>query len=274
MTPPATRPRKLSERELLDRYAESAADTGGLLREVHLGSRARLDAVRITGTATHGSGPTGALLTELPEGTEVDLIEAKKGLSEEVIGQCLGARVMFAAKYPHLRIARTVALCRAADTELVKFCAAAAIDVVTLPDQRRYEANERRSRTRLLYDDRWIGAVKPRSRGGDFLVGVDLGATSANLIRLSRGTGKVRAFCDERDLRERAGGRSVDLIEVRGRLRRGVIGRLLVHGWMLAQRHRLDVRRRQVYFHTAHPGLLEVVRSFGVQTIQARGWNK
>lgn len=263
---------KTGEDRLLEKYWDAAGRRDTFFTEVGIAGKKkvspwpdstqrRLDAIRLIPHRRAGifkrSG-TVRLLKDLDRDTRVELIEVKQGLSEAVIGQCLVGRTLFAEQYPHVAIDRTLALCKVADPAMTWVCdqLGVAYEVIRNPEK---PGDGHTSRTFDLLDDAMLQRIESwrRGAGGLLFTRIPVGGASfsdeqqattsyATLARVPRGPDLLARF----DTRERflsaVDGQSIDLIEVRPALTRGVVGRLVAHALLLEKQYPVRVGRKLV----------------------------
>lgn len=101
-------------------------------------STRRIDAVHVLDHPTHAVrewGPGSEQLTEAVRGRDVEIVEAKKTLTDNVIGQCLAGIDMFSRAYPaHGRLLPVAVVRGEPDPVLLWVCHRRGIEVVAYPE--------------------------------------------------------------------------------------------------------------------------------------------
>lgn len=228
----------------------------------------RLDGVRLGKPTEPGifpkQGTTGRFAGH--DGSPVELIEVKAGLSEEVIGQSLVGRLLWTKQYTNAPVERTIALCKIADPLLVWVCEQPSVDihVEVIPNARK-PGRLMTSRLRHMLDDRWVEALEPWRRDHLYFTEIPLGPTRVNLLRVGAGPDLLARY-DTRDrLLDAIDGRPVELIEIRRALTRGVVGRLLAHTLLLKKEYGIDVGTKRVLVGRSDEALKWACGELGIE---------
>jgi hypothetical protein len=185
----------------------------------------------------------------LPAGSAVELIEVKQGLSEAVVGQGIVGRALFKAQYPRLTVERTIALVKVADPRMNDVCEREGIEIHAeiIPNAAK-PGDEMTSRTASLFNDGWIDALEPwRARvGGLFLTGVPLGSAKISLLHVADGPHLLATFDTRARFLAATAGKRVSMIEIRTKLTRGIVGRIVAHAAMLTDEYGLRVTEKRI----------------------------
>lgn len=261
---------KTLERDLLDTYEKAAS--GLLLREsqIPLPGGCRIDGLLVPDAAP------GDTLEQCAEaGHDARVIEVKSGLSEEVIGQVLVGAELIRRTYPGLGELTLQVVCEVASRDMLEFAASRGVEVWSPNNShlRTQPGEVMRSRTPLLWRPSWLDMLEPLRRAQPTLhfTQVPLGpeqdgapATFVNLMRLPAGPDLLAKFENASRLQQWVGGAPVELIEVRNRARRGAVGRLLGHEFLLRKYYGIEVSARRVVVAEADPVLASAFATFGV----------
>lgn len=208
------------------------------------------------------------MLLDLAAGTPVELIEVKQGLSEEVLGQCLVGRALFAEQYPHLRVERTVALCKVADPRMVQVCRRADVNVhVEVIPNAEKPGSPMTSRVACLFKKTWLPAIENwrTEVGGLLFTRIPLGLTNANLVRIPDGPDLLATYDTRERLLAATHGQAVTLVEVRRKLSRGVVGRVVAHAAMLHDEYGIEVGHRVLFVGKADEAIVWSCERFGIE---------
>lgn len=281
MPPRTTWTPKPGEDALLQRYWEQRGRTDTIYTEVGLAGRRkaspwrdrssqrRLDGVRLITPTTAGILPkkgTTALFSSFD--APVELIEVKQGLSEAVIGQCLVGRLLFEKQYPGAKVERTVALCKVADPEMKWVCEQPEVNIAVerIPNEKR-PGNAMTNRTADALTDARLAAIDPwrRDHPGLYFTRVPVSGCFVSLLRLAEGPDLLARFDTHARFQAAVAGQPVDIIEVRPRLSRGVVGRVVAHALLLKKLYGARVGRRRILVGTADSAILWACKELGIE---------